>query len=214
MSKPNRGFSVKYALMFLLLFLVLLIAGAGCDPNANEKERLTADMENIKIEIDNESVKWNGILSELNDLKNKISELENKKSLKEDEKTKCQYDLGEYVLDHKMITLSLIATGGGIVATLEENLDEDIKAILQGLGAIGAIYCILNPNECTEVTAKIAWYGTKLSYIDDEISAIDDRLYELKKKVGLIKEKSNEYEDSINALNTQLQEKQERYNSL
>ncbi len=189
MNKRNFGFLRKFSVIFPAFFLALLIA--GCGPNTKEKKRLSTETENIRIEIDKEIVQSNEILSELNDYKKKISDLEDKKSLKEYERKKCQYDLEEYVLDHKMITLSLIAAGS----------------------EVGPMYCILHPNECAEVTAKFAWYGNKLSNIDDEISAIDNGIYELKQKVGLLKQKYDEYEESLDVLKARLSQKQERFNS-
>ena len=157
MVKRSSGILRKSSVIFLVLILALLIA--GCDPNAEEKEKLTQEMEALKVEIENELEKSNEVLSQLNDCENKISDLEREKVSIEERRTEYQHDLGEYVLDHTMITLSLLAAGGGIAATLEENLDEDVKTILQGLGIVGAVYCILHPTECADVTQTINAYG-------------------------------------------------------
>ncbi len=190
MSKRNFGFLRKFSLIFLAFFFALLIA--GCDPNTKEKKRLTTDIEYIRTEIDKEIVQSHKVLLELKNYKNKISNLEDRKSLKEDERKKWQYDFGKYVLDHQTVIVSLIAAGS----------------------EVGTMYCILHPNEFAEVTAKIAWFGKKLSNINDEISTIDNRIYELKQKIGLLKEEYNKYEESIDVLKARLSEKQERFNSL
>lgn len=212
MKKFNFVSLRKLSLIVLLLFSVLLIS--GCDPNAKVKKRITTEIENIKKELNSKIDESNQILLELKDYERRISNLEDDKSSKEIEKSEYQDDMGSYVIDHGMITLSLIAAGGGIAATLEENLDEDIKTFLQGLGIIGAIYCIINPSECAEVTEKIAWYDDKLNNINDEISKIANLIYELKEKLDLLKERYQAYEGSISSLRTELEEKQEEYNSL
>jgi predicted nucleic acid-binding Zn-ribbon protein len=68
--------------------------------------------------------------------------------------------------------------------------------------------------EYAEILAKLVRYTDQLSNINDVISRIDNRIYELKRKIGLLKEKHNDYEESIDALKAKLREKLERYNSL
>jgi predicted nucleic acid-binding Zn-ribbon protein len=72
------------------------------------------------------------------------------------------------------------------------------------------IYCLFHPGKWI----KITWYIYKLSNTAGEISAIDNRIYELKRKIGLLKIKHNDYEESIDALKARLAEKVERYDSL
>jgi peptidoglycan hydrolase CwlO-like protein len=189
MTKRNFGFLRKFSIIFLAFFLTFLIT--GCDPNTKEKKRLTTDIEYIRTEIDKEIVQSHKILVELKNYKNKISDLEDRKSLKEAERKKWQYDFGKYVLDHQTVIVSLIAAGS----------------------EVGPMYCILHPNEYAEVTARIAWFGKKLSNINDEISTIDIGIYELKQKLGLLEQKHNEYEESIDALKARLSQKQEKFNS-
>jgi septal ring factor EnvC (AmiA/AmiB activator) len=208
MLKSNVGLLRKLVVIFPALFWALSIA--GCGQEGKESKRVTTEIENIRIELEKEIVKSSEILSELHDCSNQISKLENIRSLKEIEKSKSRYDLGKYVLNHKTIIQDLIAVGIGTAEALEENLDKNIQASLQGPGKQEIVYCIFHLHEYAEVAARIAWYEDKLNETNDEISTIENRIYEMKQKQGLLKQKYDEYEESIQALQARLQEKQER----
>ncbi len=224
--------TIKYLKQLSLLLVVLLII--GCNPNAKEKKRLSVQMKKIRTriaaelekkevlvktirtinyELESEQTKKRNLFTRLENYRTELSQLQLKKTASIAKKAKCQYDLGEFVMNHKMATLSLVAAGGGIAATIEDNLDEDTKSILQGLGVVGALYCLMNADECTRVTAKIAYYGTEISRLSDEIPALEERIYEYANEIERLNPQYTEYERNVDALKAKLVREQNNDNT-
>lgn len=91
-------------------------------------------------------------------------------------KQKLKDELSAYLLDHKAVTLSLMATGGGAAAIAEENMDEDTRTGLGVIGFIGAIYCLANAEECGSVTTKIIYYGGEIKNADTTINTLTSQI--------------------------------------
>jgi chromosome segregation ATPase len=228
----SYNFTIQKKISILILTAVLLW---GCDPNAKEKRTLRLEIKNIKSELngqleikssmdkeiqniknDIESNRLNNseMLSELEGYKSRLTSLKAQKAYKEIRKAKLQYDMGRYIMDYPWATLSIIAAGGGLAATLEENMDEDTKNFLQGMGIVGAIYCIFNASECGRVTTKLFSFDSDLTDIKNEISSLNSSIYDYEREIGPLNEKYERYQVRLKDLRSKLSQQKEKDNSL
>jgi len=84
-----------------------------------------------------------------------------------------------YMLDHKLATASVIATGGGLGAFLQETMDSDTRAAIMIVGLFGLAYCVdnwTNAKECAAVTAELGSYFAKIDSHRKAIANIDSRM--------------------------------------
>lgn len=227
-------YNSKTLIHLLVLFFILSIL-YGCDPNAKEKRILRSEIaqletdislelekkqqydlrvQSIREEIQYEHSKNRQLLNNINDYQEKITSLKSRVVLYKVKKAKIQYDMGKYIMNHKMATLSIIATGGGLAATLEENMDEDTKRILQGAGIVGAIYCIFNFKECTRVTTRLYEYDSDITDINSELSSAESQTYDYKRAIEPLNDQYSRYQTKVNSLNAKLKREEENDNSM
>jgi septal ring factor EnvC (AmiA/AmiB activator) len=105
-------------------------------------------------------------------------------------RTKLQDELDLFILDHKMATVAVMATAGGVASVIDGNIDEETKNALRFVGFIGALYCIGNSEECADVTARILYFG---SQIESENKNISDATSKLAARKLSLQERGKEY---------------------
>jgi hypothetical protein len=85
-------------------------------------------------------------------------------------------DMFLYILDHKLATASIIATGGGLAGFLQENMDSDTRTVVMLVGLVGLAYCVdsmANARECATVTAELGSYAAKINAHQAAIARVD-----------------------------------------
>ena len=92
------------------------------------------------------------------------------------ETRELQDKLAEYVLEHKMATAAVLATGAGIGATVNENLDQETKDNLAAVGIVGGAYCVFNAEECADALAAVGIYGAQIDQLNKEIKVLKGKL--------------------------------------
>lgn len=110
---------------------------------------------------------------------------------------KFQDELNLYIIDHKLATLAVMATAGGVASVVENNMDKETKDALAVVGLIGAVYCIFNAQECADVTTRVLYFGSQIEAEKKNITSLSDAL--AKKKLAL-----RAHEESYAALSSEI----------
>jgi len=106
-----------------------------------------------------------------------IAQLREEKRHYQSELEKTRFRMFDYILNHKMATAALIATGGGLEAFLTENMDETTRNIIMVVGMFGASYCLNsyeNARECAGVTAELTAYASAIDAYETKLEALDE----------------------------------------
>jgi hypothetical protein len=92
-----------------------------------------------------------------------------------------QAELGMYVIANFRPAAAVLASGVGIGAVLQENLDPSTKAAFAFAGAIGTSYCLDSRNfqYCAKVATDMTTYGIKISNYNQAINSISQRISSL-----------------------------------
>jgi hypothetical protein len=87
-------------------------------------------------------------------------------------------EMGLYMLSHPKPSAAFIASGLGLAAVLEENLDPNTKAFFVGLGLVGANYCLDSNNAyyCGQVAGNLTGYMVRINNYKQEINAINQKI--------------------------------------
>lgn len=83
-----------------------------------------------------------------------------------------------YMLANPQASAAVLASGAGLAAFLEENLDSGTKAVLLVAAAIGGGYCLDRDNfqSCAEVAATLTAYAIKIDKYDQAINSISQQI--------------------------------------
>jgi hypothetical protein len=86
-----------------------------------------------------------------------------------------------YMLSNPQATAAVLASGAGLAAFLEENLDSGTKAALLFAAAIGGGYCLDRANfqNCAEVAANLTGYAIEIDKYDRAINSISQQISSL-----------------------------------
>ena len=156
-----------------LKITVLLLAAAalisGCD--LHKEERLS---EQQKLGAATAQVER--LRSQVEDFDRSITKLEVEiKEVREDVKTndseyeKNKLELAKYSMEHKMAATAA-AVGAAGVAALFSDLGQEQKSAIAVPTAIAVGYCLFNGDECAEVSARIAYYGTQIAVFKSKVN--------------------------------------------
>lgn len=164
----------NFSFLTAVLFVSLLFT--GCDQHKQKRADLMKQISDLNAQIGqskNRHAQLTRAVESLSaDLQTKAAALQDNTNRKQ----KLKDELSAYLLDHKAVTLSLMATGGGAAAIAEENMDEDTRTGLGVIGIIGAIYCLANAEECGSVTTKILYYGGEIKTADTAINDLTSQI--------------------------------------
>lgn len=152
--------------------LVISVAITGCDTRKSERASLLKQVEGVEAEISRSSDRLVVVTKEIESLSAEVTQSTNRLQQHEQRLTSLQDELGEYLLNHKMATVALMATAGGAATIISENIDEDTKSALQIVGVIGALYCVVNSDECADVAARVVYYGSQIEAENKSIAAV------------------------------------------
>ncbi|MBS9775809.1 MAG: hypothetical protein KGV57_01830 [Fusobacterium sp.] len=99
-----------------------------------------------------------------------------------------------------------------------ENFDEETSQEIQAVGAVTAVggiaYCLLNADECANVTTTIASYETATKEIDDNLTRADETIATLNTDIERLTEKQNELQQSIDNIEETINYTQEKIEEL
>lgn len=86
-----------------------------------------------------------------------------------------------YMLRNPQATAAVLASGAGLAAFLEENLDSGTKAALLFAAAIGGGYCLDRANfqNCAEVAANLTGYAIEIDKYDRAVNSISQQISSL-----------------------------------
>ena len=183
----------KSSILIIGTLLLVTVAVFGWDRNKEERASLLNQITDLEANLSHLNEQNSGVSSAIEALSSEVDQYADSLRQHTQRRTKLQDELGAYVLEHKMATLALIAAGGGVASIINDNMGEDTKEVLRALGAIGAVYCIFNSEECADVTAHILYFGAQ---IESAGKSISDMTSKLSAKKTALKERENE-QDSL-----------------
>lgn len=154
------------------VLLVIILATTGCDTRKAERASLLKQVEGVEAEISRSNDRVGVLTREIASLSAEVTQSTTRLQQHEQRLTSLQDELAEYLLNHKMATVALMATAGGAATIISENIDEDTKSALQIVGVIGALYCVVNSDECADVAARVVYYGSQIDAENKSIAAV------------------------------------------
>lgn len=186
-------------------FLAVL-ALVGCDVNraqrAAEREAMeaaVASAQQVRAEVE-------AIDRAVGQAEAEVQRCREEQKSSDDGYEKNKQALAEYVLDHKLATLAAVSAAGGGVALLSD-LDDDQKAAIAGPTALAFGYCLMNGDECTDVSARIAWYGSQAALYRTQASdaqgreqAERSRMAEMEQQRRVLRNRLGEQEAAVENL--------------
>ncbi len=157
-----------------IAILCLPILISACDLHKEERYAEQKNLESISIEAER-------MRGQLDDVDRSIAKLEIEvKEAREDHKAndteyeKNKLELAKYSMDHKLAATAAAAGAAG-VAALFSDLDQDQKAAIAAPTVLAVGYCLLNGDECTEVSTRIAYYGTQIAFFKGKATEAQQR---------------------------------------
>jgi hypothetical protein len=89
---------------------------------------------------------------------------------------KTKFAMFAYIIEHKMATSAIIATGGGLGAFLQENMDESTRNGVMIIGILGLSYCLNNAQECASTTAELTSYAAMINGLEKKINSLNSNI--------------------------------------
>lgn len=200
-------FNKNKKICFLLIALFAVFLLNGCDQSKEERASLVRQKNEVETEIVRLKSQQTQISQNIESLASGINNQTQSFQESTKRQKKLKDTLAEYVLEHKLATVALLAAGGGAAGVLDKNLDDDAKGVLAVIGIVGAIYCISNYEECGDVTSKIIYYGGQ---IDSE----EKNINKLRSNIKANESSLAENKQSFASLSKSIDEKTVRRNSL
>jgi peptidoglycan hydrolase CwlO-like protein len=204
--------------LLALLSLLLVLGSLGCNwfesESAKQRHLLEPAIAMKQKEVSDLQSRLQEAESDLTSIQAKIADLRKERGQVEQRKNEVKDALASYILDNKLATAALVGMGGGAAATVADNVDQDVKATLQGLGLVAAGYYLFNAEECNRVAGQLAYYGSQISDCDKGFEALDAQLSEQQQAVASREESLRNLRQAHSAQQEELEALQGRYNSL
>lgn len=186
-----------FALLLLVLTLLL-----GCDVNKKERNEVQARLDSTVLQMEQ-------FRAAAEDVERKITKIEQAvKEAREDFKTndaeyeKNKNELAKYSMDHKLAAAAAAIAAGGTAAMFSELSDED-KGALAVPTAIAAGYCLFNGDECTEVSSRIAYYGTQIAFFKDKTTKLAETEAALRKEMSALESERTRVKSALSGATAQ-----------
>jgi chromosome segregation ATPase len=215
---PLHCFKMSQKINFLVRYFVLLLIFVStltaCDTNKDERRTLQNNLE--ALSADGEKTK-----SQIEDIDRRISKIEIEiKEARDDYKAndteyeKNKLELAKYSMEHKLAVAAAATSATGIVSLLSD-LNDDQKAAIAVPTVVAVGYCLFNGDECTDVSARIAFFGTQIAMFKSKTNdaqkretssrelqkTIETERQNFKSRIADISAKINILREQINSLN-------------
>src|SRR5215217_7941324 len=127
----------------LILTTLLLVTAmvSGCDSHKAERASMLKQMDGVEADLASLNERHAAAARIAQALPAEIRQFADGLQQQSQRRTQMQDELDKYVLDHKLATVAVMATAGGVASVVSDNLDEDTKSALGVIGIIGTIYC-------------------------------------------------------------------------
>ncbi|HEX8353769.1 MAG TPA: hypothetical protein VF611_12765 [Pyrinomonadaceae bacterium] len=166
----------KTPVLIPIALLCLVATFAGCDTHKDERASLLKKITDIETESTRLNAQMAAVSKDVEALPAEIRQYADRLQQHEQRRTKLQDDLAEFLLNHKMAAVALMATAGGAATIINNNIDEDSKAALRLVGVIGALYCVVNSDECADVAARVLYFGSQIEAEEKGIAEVTSKL--------------------------------------
>lgn len=190
-------------LQTLILLLFVTTAISCRDTYKGERASLSTQITALEAEMARLTDERAKASREMDTLSSEIKEQADNLRQHLDRRTKLQDELAVYVLDHKMTTVVLAASGASVAAVVNEHADQKTKDSLRTAGAIGIgvaiVYCYNYAEECGDVTTRLLYYGSQIKSENNLVSGITTLVSQKKSSL----EEREEKISSLGALITQ-----------
>jgi septal ring factor EnvC (AmiA/AmiB activator) len=171
-----------------LLFVTIMISRR--DRYKDERATLLSQITVIEADLEQLNERRTEASKAMEMLSSEVKQYTDSVQQHSQRRTQLQDELDLFILDHKMATVAVMATAGGVASVIDDNIDEDTKNALRFVGFIGALYCIGNSEECADVTTRIMYFG---SQIESENKNISDATSKLAAKKLSLQERGKEF---------------------
>jgi hypothetical protein len=159
--------------LFLMILVVATLTGCGSRRARPAEQPIRLTKAEVGLGLPQDRVSTSPALSAL---EAEIAQTSSRLDKLSARRQQLQDTLAEYVLKHKMATAAVLATGAGIGATVDENLDQQTKDNLAAVGIVVGAYCVFNAEECADALAAVGYYGAQIDQLNKEIKALKGKL--------------------------------------
>jgi len=196
----------------VLVFLTSTLL-TGCDVHKVERNEVQTKLDSTLLQIEKYRAAAEDVERRVTKVEQAIKEAREDFKTNDAEYEKNKNELAKYSMDHKLAAAAAAIAAGGTAAMFSE-LSEQDKGALAVPTAIAAGYCLFNGDECTEVSSRIAYYGTQIAFFKDkttkfadteaglrkEISTLEAERTRVKSALGEATAQANIYREKIGAL--------------
>jgi septal ring factor EnvC (AmiA/AmiB activator) len=198
----------------ILLILFTSLLAAGCDSHREERAGLRKQIDELNARVAQQKDARSATLTAIDTLNGDIEQQAGSLPQHSQRRAKYQDDLSLFLLDHKLATIAVIAAGGGAATFINDNIDEDTRNALRVAGLVGAIYCLANTEECTDVTARVLYFGALIENENRTIADITSRVNAMKTALQEKQGELREMESAITAQQLERDTLQQKHDSL
>jgi septal ring factor EnvC (AmiA/AmiB activator) len=162
--------------LILTALLLVTAVSAGCDTNKDKRASVLKQIDAVEADLALLNEQQAAASGSAQALPAEIRQYADSLQQQSQRRTKLQDELNLYILDHKLATVAVMATAGGVAGVVSDNMDEDTKNALGVIGFIGLLYCVANAEECADVTARILYFGSQIEAADKSIGDLTAQL--------------------------------------
>lgn len=192
---------------------LLCITLSSCDINKNERQSEQKKLENIASETEKLRIRIEEIDRSISQKETEIKEARDDLKTNNSEYEKNKLELAKYSMDHKLAAVAAAVSAGG-VAALFSDLEQDQKAAIAAPTAIALGYCLMYREECSEVSARIAYFGAQITFFKNKISDAENREKYARQKIHSYEQERRPLKFEFAELSTKLETLRERIKSL
>jgi septal ring factor EnvC (AmiA/AmiB activator) len=198
----------------LAVLLLVTLTVVGCDRRKDERASLLNRIEGIEADLARLNERHTVASRIAQALPGEIRQYADGLQQQSQRRTQMQDELDKYVLDHKLATVAVMATAGGVAVVVSDNIDEDTKGTLGVIGLIGALYCVANGEECADVTARILYFGAQIESANKNISELTAKLSAKKQALKQCEEELARLAEAIGAKTNERDTLKQKHDSL
>lgn len=164
-----------------LLCMAILLT--GCDIHKDERRAEQQKLEAATAQLERLRGQTEDVDRSISKLEIEVKEAREDIKANDAEYEKNKLELAKYSMDHKLAAAAAAAGAAG-VAALFSDLDQEQKSAIAVPTALAVGYCLFNGDECTEVSTRIAYFGTQIAIFKGKVSEAQRREATARSQVG------------------------------
>lgn len=172
----------KFALFILMVCLV------ACDARRDERNVLQSDLGKHLEALVVVDQKIETLNLAMRNIEATMSSLKTNLLSDESNENKSRDALLSYALNHKLAVAAAGASSFALLTVLSENLSDEQKALIIGVGTAGLACCMLGAEdgECADAAAKVAYYGAQIAYYKADGTKLRNQIADIQTNMAQI----------------------------